>query len=57
MDHFNINIVNENGHIHYKIVDTRNNKEIHCDINELNSTLYELMEVQTNVAWYTLQRF
>lgn len=45
MDHFNINIVNENGHIHYKIVDTRNNKEIHCDINELNSTLYELMEV------------
>lgn len=44
MDRFNINIVNENGHIHYKITDKRNNKEIHCDINELNETLYELID-------------
>lgn len=44
MDRFQINIVNDNGHIHYKIVDTRNNKEIRCNINELNKTLYELID-------------
>ena len=43
-DRFKISTVVENGHPHYKIVDCKTNKEVHCEFGELNSTLYELME-------------
>lgn len=41
---FDIDTIVENGYPHYKIVDRKTGREIHCDFGELNSTLYELME-------------
>ena len=43
IERFVISTVVENGHPHYKILDCKSGKEIHCDFGELNSTLYELM--------------
>lgn len=40
---FNINVVVENGYPHYKITDNITGKTVHCDFNELNVTLDELM--------------
>jgi hypothetical protein len=42
-ERFKISTVIENGCLHYKIFDCKTFKEVHCDIGELNSTLYELM--------------
>ena len=42
-ERFKISTVIENGYLHYKIFDYKTCKEVHCDIGELNSTLYELM--------------
>ena len=41
---FKIDMVIENGQGHYKIVDQLTGNEIHCDFNELNETIYELLE-------------
>lgn len=41
---FNISTVIENGHPHYKVYDIKTGKTIHCDLNELNETIYELIE-------------
>lgn len=40
---FKINTVIENGHVHYKILDCKTGQTVHCDINELNETLFEMM--------------
>lgn len=45
MGRFSINTVVENGQLHYNITDNQNGSETTCDLNELNETLYELMEV------------
>lgn len=42
---FNINVVVENGYPHYKITDNKTGKTVHCDFNELNETMYEMMGV------------
>lgn len=41
---FDISVVVENGCPHYKIIDTETKCEIHCDLNELNQTINELLE-------------
>lgn len=41
---FKIDTVIENGQGHYQIVDQLTGNEIHCDFNELNETIYELLE-------------
>ena len=41
---FKIDTVIEKGQGHYKIIDQITGSEIHCDFNELNETMYELME-------------
>ena len=46
---FKIDMVIENGQGHYKIVDQLTGNEIHCDFNELNETIYELLE--ENKQW------
>ena len=40
-----ISWVVENGHPHYKIYDKVTEKEVHCDENELNEIIWELLEV------------
>jgi len=40
---FEINTVNEHGYIHYKIKDILHNITVTCDLNELNSTINELL--------------
>lgn len=44
MQRFKISTIIENGYPHYKIYDCKNGRTVHCDINELNETLVELME-------------
>lgn len=41
---FKVETIIENGAGHYKITDQKTGKIVHCDFNELNKTLYELME-------------
>ena len=38
-----IKTVVENGYPHYVIHDTKTGKDIHCDLNELNETIYSLL--------------
>lgn len=45
MCRFEIITVVENGYPHYKVKDYFTGKEIHCDLNELNETMWELMGV------------
>ena len=33
----------ENGHGHYKVTDNLSGNIIHCEFNELNDTIYELL--------------
>lgn len=40
---FKIDTVVENGYPHYKIFDCETGMTVHCDLNELNETLYELI--------------
>ena len=42
---FTITTVVENGYPHYKIYDNLTDNEIHCDLNELNETIWELLGV------------
>jgi hypothetical protein len=42
---FKIETVIKNGCTLCKIIDHKTGKEIHCDFDELNTILYELMEV------------
>lgn len=43
-ERFKIGTVIENGELHYKIFDCKTGMTVHCDIGELNQTIYELME-------------
>ena len=43
---FTITTVVENGYPHYKVHDNLTDNEIHCDLNELNETIWQLLEVQ-----------
>ena len=45
-DRFMISWVVENGHPHYKVYDKLTDMEIHCDENELNETIWQLLEMQ-----------
>ena len=42
---FTITTVVENGYPHYKVHDNLTGNEIHCDLNELNETIWQLLEV------------
>ena len=42
---FTINWVVENGYAHYKVHDNLTGKTIHCEENELNETIWELLGV------------
>ena len=46
VERFTITTVVENGYPHYKIYDSLTNNEIHCDLNELNETIWQLLGVQ-----------
>ena len=46
---FAITTIVENGYPHYKIHDNLTGNEIHCDLNELNETIWQLLEVQEMV--------
>ena len=35
----------KNGYPHYKVHDNLTDNEIHCDMNELNETIWELLGV------------
>lgn len=45
MERFLINWVVENGHPHYKIYDKVTGQTVHCDICELNETIWEMLGV------------
>ena len=53
---FTITIIVENGYPHYKVYDNLTDNEIHCDMNELNETIWQLLEVQKGCVEYVLQR-
>ena len=42
---FTIITIVENGYPHYKVHDNLTDNEIHCDMNELNETIWELLGV------------
>ena len=42
---FTITTIVENGYLHYKVHDKLTDNEIHCDLNELNETIWELLGV------------
>lgn len=42
---FTITTIVENGYSHYKVHDNLTGDEIHCDLNELNETIWQLLEV------------
>ena len=43
---FTITRIVENGYPHYKVHDNLTGNEIHCDMNKLNETIWQLLEVQ-----------
>ena len=43
---FTITTIVENGYPHYKVHDNLTDNEIHCDLNELNETIWQLLGVQ-----------
>ena len=45
IDRFTITTVVENGYPHYKVHDNLTDNEIHCDLNELNETIWKLLGV------------
>ena len=45
VDRFTITTIVENGYPHYKVHDSFTDNEIHCDLNELNETIWQLLEV------------
>ena len=46
---FTITTIVENGYPHYKVHDNLTDNEIHCDLNELNETIWQLLGVQEMV--------
>ena len=42
---FTITTIVENGYPHYKVYDNLTGNEIHCDLNELNETIWRLLGV------------
>ena len=42
---FTITTIVENGCPHYKVYDNLTGNETHCDLNELNETIWQLLEV------------
>ena len=42
---FTITTIVENGYPHYKVHDNLTDNEIHCDLNELNETIWQLLGV------------
>ena len=44
-ERFTITTIVENGYPHYKVHDNLTGNEIHCDLNELNETIWQLLEV------------
>ena len=51
---FTITTVVENGYPHYKVYDNLTDNEIHCDLNELNETIWQLLGVQKGRVQYVL---
>ena len=45
VERFIITTIVENGYPHYKVHDNLTDNEIHCDLNELNETIWQLLEV------------
>ena len=43
VDRFTVTTIVENGYPHYKVYDNLTDNEIHCDLNELNETIWELL--------------
>ena len=43
VERFTITTVVENGYPHYKVYDNLTDNEIHCDLNELNEIIWELL--------------
>ena len=43
---FTITTIVENGYAHYKVYDNLTGNEIHCDLNELNETIWQLLGIQ-----------
>ena len=42
---FTITTIVEHGYPHYKVHDNLTDNEIHCDLNELNETIWQLLGV------------
>ena len=42
---FIITTIVENGYPHYKVHDNLIGNQIHCDMNKLNETIWQLLEV------------
>ena len=51
IDRFTITTIVENGYPHYKVHDNLTGNEIHCDLNELNETIWKLLGVQEVFLW------
>ena len=45
VERFTIARIVENGYSHYKVYDNLTGDEIHCDLNELNETIWQLLGV------------
>ena len=45
VERFTITTIVEYGYPHYKVHDNLTGNEIHCDLNELNETIWQLLEV------------
>ena len=45
VERFTITTIVENGYPHYKVHDNLTGDEIHCDLNELNETIWQLLGV------------
>ena len=51
VERFTITTIVENGYPHYKVYDNLTDNEIHCDLNELNETIWKLLGVQEVFLW------
>ena len=51
VERFTITTIVENGYPHYKVHDNLTDNEIHCDLNELNETIWKLLGVQEVFLW------
>ena len=52
---FTITTIVENGCPHYKVYDNLTGNEIHCDLNELNETIWQLLGLQKGCVEHVLQ--